>query len=421
MAGANISGELKNPAVDIPHGTLLSIFISTVIYMLMAIFVGAVTIRYELLTNELVMASICVWEYIILIGIYSATLSSGAPRILQAVADDNLFPFKVISYFAKMNKNGEPMRGYFLSFCVAFACNLIGELNVIAPLISQFFILTYLLINFACFALSISKSPGWRPSFKYFNKYTAGIGSFLCFVIMFLLNWVYALIAVLIALILYMYVEWRGDTETNWGNAQEARKYYTVYKGLLELRKTKHIKNWRPGFLVLLSDPIKNASMMLFTQTLKKAHSPIFYGTVHTGDYRAAHCHGYLPNECPRNATGFYESLLAETFRFGVQSLIQTVGMGCLRPNTLVIGYRIKWEYEHDDIVTEYVQILRDALVMGIGLMIPNGFKRINWILDEYAPHAIQHDINEQQIYSGGLTTTTKNDNNESKNNNDNI
>merc|ERR1719464_2232074 len=220
MAGANISGDLRNPSSDIPKGTLSAIGISATVYAVMAIFVGAVTVRYELITNDLVMSYICVWEYIVLIGIYAATLSSaiaslvGAPRVLQAVANDNLFPFAALNYFAKSDKDGNPIRGYFLSFGVAFCCNLIGELNAIAPLISQFFMLTYLLINAACFSLEVSKSPGWRPSFKYFSKYTAGLGAFLCLTIMFLLNWLYALVACMIVFVLYSYVEYK-DPEVN--------------------------------------------------------------------------------------------------------------------------------------------------------------------------------------------------------------
>eukprot|EP01083_Nonionella_stella_P229388 811983_1 len=419
MAGANISGDLRDPSHDIPKGTLTAIIISTIVYMIMAVFVGAVTIRYELINNELVMSLICVWEYIILIGIYAATLSSaiaslvGAPRILQAVANDNLFPFKCLSYFAKADKDGNPIRGYFLSFGVAFCCNLIGELNAIAPLISEFFMLTYLLINFACFSLEISKSPGWRPSFKYFNKYTSGCGAFLCLVIMFLLEWAYALVACLIAFSLCLYVEWK-DPEVNWGAAPQARKYYNAYKAILKLRKTKrHIKNWRPGLLVLVRDPIKRAQMMLFAQTLKKGHGPIFYATVHTGDYRTnirkfheAHSLGYLPVNAPKNSKGFYESVLAETLRSGVQNLFQLVGMGSLRPNTLIIGYKRKWITDSDEVINEYVQILRDTLVMGMGLMIAVGFKRVNWFLDEYAPPALQHDIDDYpQMYAGGLST----------------
>ncbi len=104
MAGVNISG-------DIPKGTLTAIGVSTIVYMAMAIFVGAVAVRYE-------------WEYIILIGIYAATLNSdiaslvNAWRMLQAAANDNLFPFKCLTYFAKADKDGNPICGYFLSFGV---------------------------------------------------------------------------------------------------------------------------------------------------------------------------------------------------------------------------------------------------------------------------------------------------------------
>ena len=98
----------------------------------MAIFVGAVVSRSELINNTLVMAKICVWDYIIFIGIYAATLSSaiaslvGAPRILMAIANDNIIAIPGISYFAKTDSKGEPVRGYFLSFIIAFAFNLIA-------------------------------------------------------------------------------------------------------------------------------------------------------------------------------------------------------------------------------------------------------------------------------------------------------
>merc|ERR1712204_14548 len=93
----------------------------------------------------------------------------------------------------------------------------------------------------------------------------------------------------------------------------------------------------------------------------------------------------------------------------GVQNLFQLVGMGSLRPNTLIIGYKRKWRTDSDEIISEYVQILRDTLVMGMGLMISVGFKRVNWFLEEYAPPALQHDVDEfDEVYAGGLTKKKK-------------
>ena len=38
--------------------------------------------------------------------------------------------------------------------------SFVGELNVIAPLISNFFLMSYALINYSCFDASLAKSPG---------------------------------------------------------------------------------------------------------------------------------------------------------------------------------------------------------------------------------------------------------------------
>ena len=41
-----------------------------------------------------------------------------------------------------------------------------GELNAIAPLISNFFLAAYALINFSTFHASLIKPVGWRPKFR---------------------------------------------------------------------------------------------------------------------------------------------------------------------------------------------------------------------------------------------------------------
>lgn len=51
-------------------------------------------------------------------------------------------------------------------FNAIFSFILIGELNIIAPLISNFFLAAYMLINFSTFHASLAKPVGWRPTFK---------------------------------------------------------------------------------------------------------------------------------------------------------------------------------------------------------------------------------------------------------------
>ena len=129
-----------------------------------------------------------VWGPLIYAGCFAATLSSaiaslvGAPRVLQALAKDRLYPCievdtwggeifsivkKVFQVFAAgWGANNDPIRGYIFVFAISLICILIADLNVVSGLLSNFFVATYALINFSVFHASITKSPGWRPSFK---------------------------------------------------------------------------------------------------------------------------------------------------------------------------------------------------------------------------------------------------------------
>ena len=145
-------------------------------------------------------------------GIFASTLSSalaslvGAPKTFQAVCKDHLFPY--VEFFGVGYGPGEePRRGYLLAFVIAVAFILIGDLNVIAPIISNFFLIVYALINYAVFAASLGRSPGWRPSFKYYNMWVSLLGALLCIAMMFLINWWAALLTIVIVVILYKYVD----------------------------------------------------------------------------------------------------------------------------------------------------------------------------------------------------------------------
>ena len=43
---------------------------------------------------------------------------------------------------------------------------LIGEINVIAPMVSMMYLMTYGVINFACFLLTVTGAPNDFPSYS---------------------------------------------------------------------------------------------------------------------------------------------------------------------------------------------------------------------------------------------------------------
>ena len=145
-----------------------------------------------------------------------------------------------------------------------------AKLDAIAPLLSNFFLAAYCLINFSVFHASITKSPGWRPSFKYYNAWLSLIGCILCVVVMFLMSWVTALITVAVSIFLYLYVSYRRP-EVNWGSSTQAQSYNSALKAVQELNQVEeHVKNYRPQVLILSGMPSSRPPLIDFTHLLVK-------------------------------------------------------------------------------------------------------------------------------------------------------
>lgn len=117
-----------------------------------------------------------IWSWLIYMGCFAATLSTAltnllsVPKLIQALGFDKIYP-GVIFFSKGYGKNGEPYRGYVLTFIIAAIFILIADLNTVAPLISNFYLAAYALINFCTFHAASVKPLGWRPTFRvrYFN------------------------------------------------------------------------------------------------------------------------------------------------------------------------------------------------------------------------------------------------------------
>lgn len=71
-------------------------------------------------------------QWVILIGSFLSTLGAGlqsltgAPRLLQAIAKDEIIPF--LAPFAKSSKRGEPVRALLLTIVICQCGILLGKL-----------------------------------------------------------------------------------------------------------------------------------------------------------------------------------------------------------------------------------------------------------------------------------------------------
>jgi solute carrier family 12 (sodium/potassium/chloride transporter), member 2 len=112
-----------------------------------------------------------VWGWLIYAGCFAATLSTAltnllsVPRLIQALGTDRIFPGLI--FFSKgYGKENEPYRGYVLTCIISILFLVFADLNTIAPLISNFYLAAYALINFCTFHAAFVAPLGWRPSFK---------------------------------------------------------------------------------------------------------------------------------------------------------------------------------------------------------------------------------------------------------------
>ncbi len=75
---------------------------------------------------------------------------------------------------------------------------MIGELTFVAPLISQFYLITCALVNYSVYELEMNPSPAWRPAFQFYSWYSALFGFTCCVFLMFFTNWLYASVSVVL-------------------------------------------------------------------------------------------------------------------------------------------------------------------------------------------------------------------------------
>uniref|UniRef100_A0A8C7IDV0 Solute carrier family 12 member 3 n=1 Tax=Oncorhynchus kisutch TaxID=8019 RepID=A0A8C7IDV0_ONCKI len=338
------------------------------------------TCTYGLSNQYQSMSLVSGFAPLITAGIFGATLSSAlaclvsAPKVFQCLCKDNLYP--VIGFFGKGNgKNDEPIRGYVLAYIIAVCFVLIAELNTIAPIISNFFLCSYALINFSCFHASITNSPGWRPSFRFYSKWMSLLGAVVSVIIMFLLTWWAALIAIGIVIFLLGYVLYKRPS-VNWGSSVQAGSYNMALSYCVSLNQVDdHIKNYRPQCLVLTGPPSCRPALVDFVGTFTKNLSLMICGNVVTGgpspatlDTASSNSHVTWLNK--RQIKSFYHGVVANDLRTGVKMLLQGAGLGRIRPNVLLTGFKRDWRKDKPSCIDNYIGILHDAFDLQYGVCV---------------------------------------------------
>ncbi|XP_046375241.1 solute carrier family 12 member 4-like isoform X2 [Haliotis rufescens] len=371
MAGSNRSGDLADAQKSIPAGTIAAILTTSVVYISSVLFFAAcieghlLRDKYGVSIGGSLLIGTLAWpnEWVIMIGAFLSTLGAGlqtltgAPRLLQAIATDNVIPF--LSIFSKTTKRGEPVRALLLTMLISEFGILIASLDYVAPIITMFFLMCYGFVNMACAMLTLLRTPNWRPRFRFYHWTLSLVGLTLCITLMFISSWYYALTAIALACCIYKYIEYKG-AEKEWGDGIRGLAMSAARYSLLRLQEgPPHTKNWRPQLLVLLKldDNLqpKYPKLVKFASQLKAGKGLTLVNTVIEGTFTEKFADAQAAKLTldklikDYGVKGFSDVLIARSVTEGLCHLVQNAGLGGLKHNTVVVGWPYGWRHDSDE------------------------------------------------------------------------
>jgi len=350
MAGVNMSGDLKDPVKSLPTGTLAAVGTGYVIYMILPIFMAMRADSANLIdSNVFVMQETALngFGFTMLLGVWGATLSSaigsilGAPRVLQALARDGVLP-PLFSFLGKGHgKDDEPRNGTWVSLGIAIAAVCVGDLNLIAPILSMFFLTTYLVLNVSAAIEGFLQSPSFRPSFRVHWSLSL-LGAIGCLGVMFLIDAVATVFAAVIVSGIYIWLQ-RRELETTWGDVRRGMWMALISKGIYQVEDQDDTKNWRPHILVLSGAPQKRWSLIELADGFSHNRSLMTVSSVLPSGSRDPKqqinlertIRDYLQK---RNVRALVRVVTADDPFDGAVRLVETYGIGPLVPNTILMG-----------------------------------------------------------------------------------
>ncbi len=231
-----------------------------------------------------------------------------------------------------------------MTFVIAEAGILLADLNTIAPLITMAFLVTYGLLNLATFYEAITKNPSYRPQFRFCHWSTSLAGAVGCGIVMVLIDWRWAVVALGMVASLHWYLS-RVDVTANWGNLQSGLLFERTRRNLLKLEdELYHPKNWRPFVLALSGQGFSRPHLVVFGSWLTADTGVLTLGQVIPGELDDRHQRRISQEKIlhamigERKLSAFPAVVVAADYITGVEALVQCQGLGRLRPNTILLG-----------------------------------------------------------------------------------
>jgi len=377
-AGVGLSGDLKNPEKSIPKGTIIATVLGFVIYIFIALKLVHSASPSDLVGSQLIMSEIATGGNIIIpLGLAASTISSAlgsvmvAPRTLQALGKDRALPGSRLNFFLSKGdkETNEPFNASLLTILIAFIFVAVGSVNAVATIISMFFMVTYGSLCLISFLNHFGAPPSYRPTFR--SKWILSLLGFIVSIyFMFRIDAVYALIAITLMIILYVYISYHHK-ERKGLEAIFRSTLFQINRNLqIYLQKTQRLKekiSWHPSMICVsnLESDRENA----FNLLTWIAHK---YGF---GTY-IKYIPGYLSSETYkqskealqeliektyyRSSHVYVDTIISPSYTSAIAQIIQLPGISGLENNMLLFEFEKK-NPENLHQIVENISLIRAA------------------------------------------------------------
>ena len=385
MAGANMSGELKDPRTSIPSGTLWAIGLSFIVYVLLAIWISFSASEYELVNNFNIIIQKSYFPPLVIAGVLGATFSSalasliGSSRILFAMGQHRVLPKG--EWLEYQDNAGQPRNAMIVTGVLIFATMLLRDLNAIAPLVTMFFLITYAMLNVVVIIEQRLGLISFRPIFVV-HKAIPWLGLIGSLLAMFIINPTMSLVSWALMFFVYSILS-RRKLETKFEDVRSG--LFTSFAEWAAKHTAenahKQERSWKPNLLI----PAMNAATVQGSFSIIKdiaypRGSAVLMGVGDTGDEKEKQKLEYIASSF-KQAEVFSSTILMRTSNFatGVNFGNQALTGAFFRPNIIFLNM-----LEKEKAIADYPSIIKEAARLELGVIL-------------YMPHPVAM-LGQQQL-----------------------
>ncbi len=343
-AGMSLSGDLRKPSRALPIGTIASVIVAYLLYLSMAIFFSKNVSPELLRSHPLIIQHLSKYGFLVVLGIWGATLSSalggimGAPRILQTVAADKVLPKFLAKGYGPTN---QPRAATLIVFVLASFLTLCTDINQIIPILTMACLISYGLQNFLAFFEELIQNPSWRPSFKTPWPISL-IGTCGCFIAMLMINPGFSFLVIGIVVLICMWSS-RKKVAGNWDDLRYSLFSFLAHKAIEKLNSLgANPKSWRPHILAILNPENSQDDFINFANDINQKKGFLtFCSSIDIADPSKSSLSNLekILRKKINQPHGFVHPYSFNDPVYELHHIVRNYGLGPLKPNTILLSY----------------------------------------------------------------------------------